>query len=382
MIDKEQLKRLNTFFDKEINILTEQIYKLSGEEFNINSPLQLGVILFEKMGIKGGKKSASGAWKTDIKVLEKLSEDGNELATKIIDYRTFSKLKSTYVDALLTLLAPNHKRVHTSFSLTSTSTGRLSSSDPNLQNIPIRSEAGKEIRKAFVSKDGYKLICADYSQIELRLMADVANVKLLRQALINNEDIHASTASQMFGIPLNEIDTDTRRRAKAINFGIIYGISAFGLSNQLGISRTEAKQDIDAYFDKYPEIKEYMDKTITFAHEHEYVETPFGRKCYMYGINDKGLRSFAERAAINAPIQGGAADIIKLAMIKIFDDLKTSNLDAKLLLQVHDELIFEVADKDVEQATKLIKNAMENVVQLSVPLIVEIGIAENWKEAH
>ena len=213
-------------------------------------------------------------------------------------------------------------------------------------------------------------------------MADVADVKLLRQALINNEDIHALTASQVFGIPLNEIDADTRRRAKAINFGIVYGISAFGLSNQLGISRSEAKQYIDAYFDKYPEIKTYMDKTIAFAHEHEYVETPFGRKCYVYGINDKGLRSFAERAAINAPIQGGAADIIKLAMKKVVQELNQSHLDASLLLQVHDELIFEVADSDVEQASTLIKNAMETVVDLSVPLIVEVGVGNNWKEAH
>lgn len=382
MINKDQLKQLNKYFDVELNSLTGKIHELAGEEFNINSPAQLGVILFEKMGVSGGKKGSNGAWKTDIKILEKLSEDGNELAKKVIEYRGFAKLKSTYVDALLTLLYPNHKRIHTSFSLTSTSTGRLASSDPNLQNIPIRSEAGKEIRKAFIAKDGYKLICADYSQIELRLMADVADVKLLRQALINNEDIHASTASQVFGIPLNEIDADTRRRAKAINFGIVYGISAFGLSNQLGISRTEAKQYIDAYFDKYPEIKTYMDTTIAFAHEHEYVKTPFGRKCYVYGINDKGLRSFAERAAINAPIQGGAADIIKLAMIKVTNDLKQSELDAKLLLQVHDELIFEVADKDVEKASILIKNAMENVTDISVPLIVEIGVADNWKDAH
>ena len=382
MIDKEQLNRLNVYFDAQLSSLTHQIHDIAGEEFNINSPAQLGVILFEKMGATGGKKGANGAWKTDIKILEKLSEDGNELAKKVIEYRGFAKLKSTYVDALLTLLYPNHKRIHTSFSLTSTSTGRLASSDPNLQNIPIRSEAGKEIRQAFIAKDGYKLICADYSQIELRLMADVADVKLLREALINNEDIHASTASQVFGIPLNEIDADTRRRAKAINFGIVYGISAFGLSNQLGISRTEAKQYIDAYFDKYPQIKTYMDKTIAFAHEHEYVETPFGRKCYVYGINEKGLSSFAERAAINAPIQGGAADIIKLAMIKVAEDLKKSKLDATLLLQVHDELIFEVADKDVEQASTLIKNAMETVVNLSVPLIVEVGVGNNWKEAH
>ncbi len=382
MIDKEQLKRLNTYFDTQLTDLTKIIHELAGEEFNINSPTQLGVILFEKMGEKGGKKGSNGAWKTDIKVLEKLSENGNELAKKIIDYRSFSKLKGTYVDALLTLLYPNHKRVHTSFSLTSTNTGRLASSDPNLQNIPIRSEAGKEIRKAFIAKAGYKLLCADYSQIELRLMADFADVKLLREALIKGEDIHTSTASQVFGIPLEEVDADTRRRAKAINFGIVYGISAFGLSNQLGISRTEAKQYIDAYMGKYPEIKAYMDKTIAYAHEHEYVVTPFGRKCYVYGINDKMLRSFAERAAINAPIQGGAADIIKMAMIKVDKEIKKSDLDINLLLQVHDELIFEVADRDVQKASELIKNVMENVVQLSIPLITEVGVADNWKDAH
>lgn len=382
MIDKKQLNSLNTYFDKELAGLTKEIYALAGEEFNINSPMQLGTILFEKMGISGGKKGNNGAWKTDIKVLEKLAEDDNKLAKKIIEYRSFSKLKSTYVDALLTLLYPHHKRVHTSFSLTTTNTGRLASSDPNLQNIPIRSDAGKEIRRAFIAKDGYKLLCADYSQIELRLMADVADVKLLRQALINKEDIHASTASQIFGLELDKVDSDTRRRAKAINFGIVYGISAFGLSNQLGISRSEAKNYIDAYLGKYPEIKEYMDKTIAYAHEHEYVVTPFGRRCYVYGINDKMMRSFAERSAINAPIQGGAADIIKLAMIKVNQKLKKSNLDIKMLLQVHDELIFEVADKDIESASQLIKETMENVVHLSVPLVVEVGVDNNWKDAH
>lgn len=383
MIDKNQLKDLNIYFDKELNRLTQEIYELAGEEFNINSPSQLGVILFEKMNASGGKKGAKGFWTTDMKVLERLAnEENNELAKKIIEYRAYSKLKNTYVDTLLTLLAPNHQRVHTSFSLTSTNTGRLASSDPNLQNIPIRTDAGKEIRKAFIAKDGYKLLCADYSQIELRLMADVANVTALKQALINNEDIHTATASLVFGIPREEIDADTRRRAKAINFGIIYGISAFGLANQLGISRSEAKGYIDAYFEKYPEIKTYMEKTIAFAREHGYVLTPFGRKCFIYGINDKSMRSFAERSAINAPIQGGGADIIKMAMIKVCQDIKESSLDIKLLLQVHDELIFEVADSQAEQAAEIVKKAMENVVRLSVPLIAEVGIADNWKDAH
>ena len=382
MIDKGQLNTLNSYFEKKLAELTESIYQSAGEEFNINSPSQLGHILFDKLAIKGGKKSANGSWKTDAKILEKLAEDDIQLAKEIIDYRMYAKLKNTYVDTLLELLGAKHKRIHTWFSLTSTNTGRLASSDPNLQNIPIRNDAGKEIRKAFVAKDGYKLLCADYSQIELRLMADVAGVKLLQQALINNEDIHTATASQMFGIPPEEIDADTRRRAKAINFGIIYGISAFGLSNQLGISRIQAKEYIDAYFEKYPEIKEYMEKTITFAREHEYVMTPFGRKCYIYGINEKSMRQFAERSAINAPIQGGGADIIKMAMINVQKALEQSDLDIKLLLQVHDELVFEVADKDIPEATKLIKQIMESVVHLSVPLIAEVGVAQNWKDAH
>ena len=382
MVDKRQLNTLNTYFEKKLSELTTSIYALAGEEFNINSPSQLGHILFDKLAIKGGKKSANGYWKTDAKILEKLAEDDNQLAKNIIDYRMYAKLKNTYVDTILELLGNRHNRVHTWFSLTTTNTGRLSSSDPNLQNIPIRNDAGKEIRKAFIAKDGYKILCADYSQIELRLMADVAGVKLLQHALINKEDIHTATASQIFGIPPEEIDADTRRRAKAINFGIIYGISAFGLSNQLGISRIQAKEYIDAYFEKYPEIKEYMEKTIVFAREHEYVMTPFGRKCYIYGINEKSMRQFAERSAINAPIQGGGADIIKMAMLNVQKALDGTDLDIKLLLQVHDELVFEVADKDVEKASALIKQTMENVVHLSVPLIAEVGIAQNWKDAH
>lgn len=382
MADKAQLHGLNIYFEKELARLTGQIHTLAGEEFNINSPAQLGVILFEKKALSGGKKGSSGSWTTDVKVLEKLAEEGDELSKTVLEYRTYAKLKNTYVDSLLALLSEKHQRVHTSYSLTSTSTGRLSSSDPNLQNIPIRSDAGKEIRKAFIAKQGYTLVCADYSQIELRLMAIVADVKLLKEALIHNADIHASTASQVFNIPLEQIDSDTRRRAKAINFGIIYGISPFGLANQLGISRTEAKQYIDAYFGRYPEIKTFMEQTITFAHENGYVMTPFGRKCFVYGINERMTRSFAERAAINAPIQGGAADIIKMAMIQVQKDIEQQKLDVTLLLQVHDELIFEVKNEDVEAAKNLIKSAMENVVQLDVPFVVDIGQGHNWKEAH
>ncbi|MBO7258268.1 MAG: DNA polymerase I, partial [Alphaproteobacteria bacterium] len=334
MIDKDQLNRLNVYFDTQINALTHQIYELAGEEFNINSPAQLGVILFEKMGASGGKKGANGAWKTDIKILEKLSEDGNELAKKIIEYRSFSKLKSTYVDALLTLLYPNHKRIHTSFSLTSTSTGRLASSDPNLQNIPIRSEAGKEIRQAFIAKDGYKLICADYSQIELRLMADVANVKLLREALINNEDIHALTASQVFGIPLNEIDSDTRRRAKAINFGIVYGISPFSLSQDIGVSVSEAKAYMESYFTKFSGVRRYMTDVVENARESGFVETVYHRRRALPELKSSNfnMRSFGERVALNMPIQGTAADIMKLAMLRAWEALRKELPEAKLVL--------------------------------------------------
>lgn len=381
MIDKDHLKNLNQVFSQELGNLTTQIYDQAGEEFNINSPAQLGQIFFEKMGLPGGKKGSNGAYSTDVKVLETLSYEGNELAKSILEYRTFAKLKSTYIDSLLSL-ADTHCRVHTSFMQTVTNTGRLSSTDPNLQNIPIRTEAGKEIRRSFIAKKGYKLVCADYSQIELRLMADVANVQSLKNSFLKNEDIHARTASQIFNIPLEEITQDIRRKAKAINFGIIYGISAFGLSNQLSISRTEAKQYIDAYFKEYPEIKKYMDQTIAFAEEHGYVCTPFGRRCYIQGMNDSRTKGFASRAAINAPIQGGAADIIKMAMIKVQKELKDSQLDVSLLLQVHDELVFEVQDSDVLLAKEIIKSAMENVTKLSVPLIADVGVGYNWKEAH
>lgn len=382
MVDKEQLNDLNNYFITELDRLTAEIYALADEEFNINSPAQLGVILFEKLKLDGGKRGTKGAWTTDVKVLEKLADEGSELAVKVLEYRSYAKLKSTYVDALLTLLEPSHKRIHTSFSLTVTNTGRLASSDPNLQNIPIRTQAGKEIRKAFIARPGYKLLAADYSQIELRLMANVADVKLLKEALLSKSDIHASTASQVFGIPLEQIDADTRRKAKAINFGIMYGISAFGLANQLKISRTEAKSYIDAYFSKYPEMRTFMEQTVIFAHEHGYVVTPYGRKCFINGINDKSMRGFAERAAINAPIQGGAADIIKMAMQKVQKEIKASNLDMNLLLQVHDELVFEVADKDIEAAKVLVKQAMESVTHLDVPMTVDVGVGQNWKDAH
>ncbi|MBQ7412982.1 MAG: DNA polymerase I [Alphaproteobacteria bacterium] len=381
LVDRQRLIQTGHLFAEKLSRLTQTIHTLAGEDFNINSPGQLGVILFEKQGLAGGKKGANGAWTTDVKVLERLAAEGSELAEQVLAYRGFSKLKSTYVDSLLEL-SKRDPRIHTSFSLTATNTGRLASSDPNLQNIPIRTDDGKEIRRAFIAKPGYQLLAADYSQIELRLMAEVAGVRLLKESFLHQEDIHARTASQIFGVPLEQIDSDTRRRAKAINFGIIYGISAFGLANNLGIDRADAKRYIDAYFEQYPEIRQYMQDTERFAIEHGYVLTPFGRKCFIQGLDNGRTKSFALRAAINAPIQGGAADIIKRAMRRINESLKTAGLDCTLLLQVHDELVFEVADRDVSAASNLIKQAMESIVSLSIPLIAEVGIGHNWKDAH
>lgn len=380
-IDTLQLNNLKHIFSQELNRLTGEIYALADEEFNINSPMQLGHILFEKMGLSGGKKNAKGAYSTDVKVLETLAQEGHEIAKTALEYRSFSKLKSTYVDSLLTL-TDKENRVHTSYMQTVTSTGRLSSTDPNLQNIPIKTEAGKEIRKAFVAKKGYKIVAADYSQIELRLMADVADVKNLKASFMNNEDIHARTASQIFNVPLDEVSKDLRRNAKAINFGIIYGMSAFGLSNQLGISKQEAGNYINAYFKEYPEIKTYMEETTQFATTNGYVLTPLGRKCFIRGILDPKMKGLATRAAINAPIQGGAADIIKIAMQKVVNRLKEAKMDASLLLQVHDELVLEVKEEETQKVAELLKETMENAVQISIPLVVEVGIADNWKDAH
>ena len=380
-VDTLQLNNLKHYFTQELAVLTQKIYDLAGEEFNINSPMQLGHILFEKMALPGGKKNSKGGYSTDVKVLETLAAEGHEIAKTTLEYRSFSKLKSTYVDSLLTL-TDKENRVHTSYMQTVTSTGRLSSTDPNLQNIPIKTEAGKEIRKAFVAKKGYKIVAADYSQIELRLMADVAGIKNLKASFMHNEDIHARTASQIFNVPLEDVSKDLRRNAKAINFGIIYGMSAFGLANQLGISRQEASNYINAYFKEYPEIKAYMDETTQFASTNGYVLTPMGRKCFIRGIMDPKMRGLATRAAINAPIQGGAADIIKIAMQKVVEKLKETSLDASLLLQVHDELVLEVKESDTQQVAALLKETMENAVTLSVPLVVEVDIADNWKDAH
>ena len=302
----------------------------------------------------------------------------------ILDWRQLQKLKSTYTDALVETINPATGRVHTSFSQAITSTGRLSSNDPNLQNIPIRTEEGRKIRQAFIADDGFTLMSADYSQIELRLLAHVADIEVLKQAFADGQDIHAITASQVFGVPVEGMDPMIRRQAKAINFGIIYGISGFGLARQLSIPRGEAQRYIDAYFDRYPGIKDYMDRTKQQAHDQGFVMTPFGRKCHMRGINEKNqaLRGNAERAAINAPIQGGAADIIKRAMSKLPAALDDAKLGTRMLLQVHDELIFEVPDAEIEATRDVVKRVMESAATLNVPLEVDIGIGANWDEAH
>ena len=386
-IDRAALEGLSEEFSIKLIALEKEIIALAGMEFSVGSPKQLGEVLFDKMQLAGGKKSAkSGAYTTDASTLEALAEEGHEIAAKVLEWRQYAKLKSTYTDALPKATSARDGRVHTSYSMASTTTGRLSSSDPNLQNIPIRTEEGKRLRTTFIAPEGFTLISADYSQIELRLLADMANIPVLREAFRNGEDIHAVTASEMFGVPLDQMTSEIRRRAKAINFGIIYGISAHGLSAQLGISRAEAGAYIEKYFEKYPGIREYMDRTIQFAREHQYVETLYGRRVHVRDINSKNgaFRQFSERAAINAPLQGTAADIIKRAMVAV-DALLTSpggRGHARLLLQVHDELVIEAPIADAPVIAAEVKRAMEQVAHLSIPLTVETGIGPNWGMAH
>jgi DNA polymerase-1 len=389
-VDVGILQRLSNEFATGIARLDSEIQTLAGRPFNVASPKQLGEILFEDLGLKGGKKSAkTGAWTTNADALEKLAAEGHELPRKVMEYRQFAKLKSTYTDALVGQVNPRTKRVHTSYHMASTSTGRLSSNDPNLQNIPIRTEEGRKIREAFVSEPGHTLIAADYSQIELRVLAHIAEIDALKDAFANGLDIHAMTASEVFGVPIEGMDPIVRRQAKAINFGIIYGISAFGLARQLDIGRKEAQTYIDAYFERFPGIRAYMDRTVEAAKEQGYVETLFGRKCHMRSIKDKNpmKRSFGERAAINAPIQGTAADIIRRAMIKMPGALADAGLsEIKMLLQVHDELVFEAEDALVEKAIPVIQTCMEEAckpaLELTVPLIVDCGTGKNWNDAH
>ncbi len=387
-VDRQILSRLSGELAQKAAGLEAEIYQLAGQKFNVGSPKQLGEILFDQMSLPGGKKTKTGQWATGAQQLEDLAAEGHELPRKIVDWRQLTKLKSTYTDALPGFINPNTKRVHTSYAMASTSTGRLSSSDPNLQNIPIRTEEGRKIRTAFVAEAGNKLVSADYSQIELRVLAHVADIAQLKQAFADGVDIHAMTASEMFNTPVEGMDPMVRRQAKAINFGIIYGISAFGLANSLGIGRSEAADYIKTYFERFPGIRDYMEETKSFAREHGYVETIFGRRAHFPEIKSSNpqMRAFNERAAINAPIQGSAADIIRRAMVKMEPALKAAKLDALMLLQVHDELIFEVPEHQVDETISLVTETMEHApfpsMELSVPLQVDARAADNWDEAH
>jgi DNA polymerase-1 len=393
-VDRTVLSRLSGEFAQKMAAMEAEIFETAGESFNIASPKQLGEILFDKMGLRGGKKTKTGAWGTGADVLEGIVAEGGaakgvSLARLVLDWRGLAKLKSTYTDALPEFINPDTQRIHTSYSLAATTTGRLSSSEPNLQNIPIRTEDGRRIRTAFVAADGHQLVSADYSQIELRVLAHMADIAALKDAFLNGDDIHAMTASEMFNVPMAEMTPEVRRRAKAINFGIIYGISAFGLANQLGISRGEASDYIKAYFEKFPGIKDYMEHVKAEAKAQGYVSTLFGRKVNVPEINAKipARKAFAERAAINAPIQGTAADIIRRAMIQMPAALDKAGLtEAKMLLQVHDELIFEAPQKECDKLIETVKSTMQSAcaprLTLSVPLLVDAQAANNWEEAH
>ena len=386
-VDRDHLSRLSSDFSQRMAALEAEAYEQAGREFNIGSPKQLGEILFDEMGLEGGKKTKTGAWQTDADVLEGLAAEGHGLPRTIVDWRTLSKLRSTYTEALQAAINPDTGRVHTSYSMAVAQTGRLSSTDPNLQNIPVRTEEGRKIREAFVAEKGNVLVSADYSQIELRILAHIADIDALKDAFKEGLDIHAMTASEMFGVPIEGMDPMVRRQAKAINFGIIYGISGFGLARQLGIPQSEASEYIKTYFKRFPGIRAYMDETKAFAKEHGYVTTAYGRKINLSGIKSKGpQRSFAERQAINAPIQGSAADIIKRAMIRMPDVLAKAGLSARMLLQVHDELVFECPEAEADKLIETVKTTMQGAagpsLQLSVPLVVDARAASNWAEAH
>jgi len=387
-IDPAVLKAQSGGLSKRLQALEEEIHKLAGHPFNVGSPKQLGDVLFEEMSLPGGGKGKTGAYSTAHAVLEPLAEMGHEIVAKVLDWRMYAKLKSTYTDALPDQIDPQTGRVHTSYSMVGAATGRLSSTDPNLQNIPIRTEDGRAIRRAFVAADGHELMSVDYSQIEMRLAAEAANVKALLQAFEEGADIHAITASQVFGIPLKDITPEKRHQAKAINFGIIYGISGFGLARQIGTTPGEASEFIRQYLDRFYELREWMESIKEFAHKNEYVETMFGRRVHIAGINDKNgtRRNAAERQAINAPLQGTAADIMKRAMIRIPPALASANLKAQLLLQVHDELVFEVPKKEIDATAALVKKIMQEAplpaLKLKVPLVADSGHAKNWAEAH
>ncbi|WP_315783926.1 DNA polymerase I [Bradyrhizobium sp. SZCCHNPS1003] len=387
-IDRQVLSRLSGDFAQTAARVEAELQELAGEPINVGSPKQIGDILFGKMGLSGGTKTKTGAWSTSASILDDLAEQGNEFARKILEWRQVSKLKSTYTDALPTYVNPQTHRVHTTYALAATTTGRLSSNEPNLQNIPVRTEDGRKIRRAFIATPGHKLVSADYSQIELRLLAEIADIPVLKQAFKDGLDIHAMTASEMFGVPIKDMPSEVRRRAKAINFGIIYGISAFGLANQLGIAREEASAYIKRYFERFPGIRDYMDATKEFCRKHGYVVTLFGRKCHYPEIkaSNASVRAFNERAAINARLQGTAADIIRRAMTRVEEALAQKKLSAQMLLQVHDELIFEVPDDEVAATLPVVQHVMQDApfpaVLLSVPLHVDARAADNWDEAH
>ncbi len=387
-VDRQILSRLSGELAQGAARLEDEIYTLAGERFTIGSPKQLGDILFGRMGLPGGSKTKTGQWSTSAQVLEDLAAEGHELPRKIVDWRQLTKLKSTYTDALPGFINPETKRVHTSYALAATTTGRLSSSDPNLQNIPIRTAEGRKIRTAFIADKGNKLISADYSQIELRVLAHVADIAQLKQAFADGVDIHAMTASEMFSVPVAGMPSEIRRRAKAINFGIIYGISAFGLANQLSIPREEASDYIKKYFERFPGIRAYMDETKAYCRDKGYVETIFGRRIHYPEIRspNPSVRAFNERASINARLQGTAADIIRRAMIRMEDALGEAKLGARMLLQVHDELIFETVESEVEATIPVVRHVMENAampaVSMSVPLHVDANAANSWDEAH
>ncbi|MEX0306404.1 MAG: DNA polymerase I [Ruegeria sp.] len=383
-VDRDVLSRMSNAFAQKMAGLEAEIHELAGENFNVGSPAQLGEILFDKMGLEGGKKGKTGKYSTGADILEDLATE-HELPRRVLDWRQLSKLKSTYTDALQTHINPDTGRVHTSYSITGANTGRLASTDPNLQNIPVRTEEGRRIREAFIAEPGNVLVSLDYSQIELRILAHIADISALKQAFSEGQDIHAMTASEMFDVPLNEMTPDIRRQAKAINFGVIYGISGFGLARNLRIPRAEAQGFIDRYFERFPGIRRYMDDTIAFAKENGYVQTLFGRKIHTPEINAKGPHAgFSRRAAINAPIQGTAADVIRRAMVRMPDAI--NGLPAKMLLQVHDELLFEVAEESVDQVIDVARDVMEGAadpaVKLDVKLVADAGQGANWAEAH
>ena len=382
--DRGVLGGLSADFAGRLTDLEGEIHGLAGHPFNVGSPKQLGEVLFDEMGIEGGKKGKTGAYSTHSDVLEPLAAQGHDIAARVLDWRQLSKLKGTYTDALVGQINPATGRVHTSFSLAATNTGRLSSNEPNLQNIPVRTEDGRKIRTAFVAEDGHVLLSVDYSQIELRLVAHIAGVEGLKAAFRDGLDIHATTASQVFGVPLAEMTPETRRKAKAINFGIIYGISGFGLSQHLGVTPGQAKAYIDQYLDRFHELRDWIATTKEFCRSHGYVLTLFGRKCHMPGIKDPNpaRRGFAERQAINAPIQGTAADIIKRAMVRIPTALARAGLGARMLLQVHDELLFEVPEAEAEETAAVVRRIMEGAAHIDVPLIAEAGTGRTWAEAH